>query len=90
MRHSSGGNRITQVSPEVIGDLGADTIVVLRPTSEETPERLPVDGILDAIEQAEGGPRVLRQVIDPMRPSSSPIADKQAIEQAAELLLEGR
>jgi len=80
----------TQVSPEVVGGLEADTIVVLRPTSEETPERLPLDDILDALEGSESGPPVLRQAIDPTRPSSSPVADKQSIEQAAELVLEGR
>jgi len=79
-----------QVSLEVAGDLRVETIVVLRPTEDETPKRLPLDDILDALEEAEGGPRVVRQVIDPTRPSSSPIADKQAIEQAAELLLGGR
>jgi ABC-type Fe3+-hydroxamate transport system substrate-binding protein len=80
----------TQVSPEVIGDLKADTIVVLRVAREgERLDRLPLDGILDALE-GPGGPRVLRQVIDPTRPSSSPVADRQAIEQAADLLLRGR
>ena len=65
----------------------ADAFVVLRPTHDETPERLPLDGILDALGGPEGNLRVLRQVIDPTRPSSSPIADKQAIKQAAGLLL---
>jgi len=79
-----------QISPEVVGEMAADTIVVLRPTDDETPERLPLDDILRALDGPGGGPRVLRQVIDPTRPSSSPIADKQAIEQAADLLLETR
>lgn len=77
-----------QISPEVVSEIEADTIIVLRPTGEETPERLPLDDILDAIGGPEGGPRILQQVIDPTRPSSSPIADKQAIEQAAALLLD--
>jgi iron complex transport system substrate-binding protein len=83
-------NGFAQVSPEVISDLRADTIVVLRVAREgQKLDRLPLDGILDALEGPDG-PRVLRQVIDPTRPSSSPVADRQAIEQAAELLLEGR
>lgn len=79
-----------QVSSEVVGDLEADTIVVLRSTDEKTPGRLPLDDLLDALGGPEGGPRVLRQVIDLTRPSSSPIADRQAIGQAAKLLLKGR
>lgn len=70
---------VAEASPEGVSDLGAETIVVLRPTSEETPERLPLGSILDALGGAEGGPLVLRQIIDPTRLSSSPVADKQAI-----------
>jgi len=76
---------LVQISPEALSDLSTDTIVVLR----EVSERLPLDGILKAMERGDGGPRVLWQSLDPTRPSSSPVADRQAIEQAAKLLLEG-
>ena len=77
-----------QISPEIVGEMNVDTIIVLRPTSEETPKRLPLDDLLDSLAGEDSNPRVLRQVIDPTRPSSSPVADKQAIEQAAALLLD--
>jgi iron complex transport system substrate-binding protein len=77
-------NGFAQVAAEAIANIKADTIVALRFVDEAgNPLPLPIDPILNSLPNV----RIVTQPLDPTRSSSAPLADKLALEQAAEILV---
>jgi iron complex transport system substrate-binding protein len=78
---SNGG--VAPISPEMVGQIGADIVMVIRPkTADGKAPRYPIDDLLDSLK----GPRVIRQEIDLTRGSTAPYTDKFVLEEIAGLL----
>jgi iron complex transport system substrate-binding protein len=73
-----------QVSPEILRDVQADIIFVIRTKlADGTIPHYPVDELLASL----NGPQVIYLPIDRTRASTAPLTDKQALEEIAGLLL---